>query len=196
MRVLIVDNGSQYTHLIKRSYRDLGHEPEVVSTYKKYEDAAGSVADADAIVLSGGPNSVYLEKQETLSRKIATMIKNRELAKPLFGICYGHQMIAHVFGAMVAKGAKAEYGIAEIVIDREDDIFKGLPARFRAWVSHYDEVKEAPAGFSVLAHSDACRVEAMKNETLPVYSVQFHPEVWHTENGEAILRNFLEAARR
>jgi GMP synthase (glutamine-hydrolysing) len=196
LRILIVDNGSQYTHLIKRSYRDLGQTVEVVSTSKKYGEALSSINEADAIVLSGGPNSVYLEKEETLSRKITTMIKNGELDKPLFGICYGHQMIGHVFGAQVAKGARAEYGIAEILVDDENGLFKGIPKRFKAWVSHYDEVKELPDGFAVLAHSETCRIEAMRNEKMPIYGVQFHPEVWHTEHGETMLKNFLEAVKR
>lgn len=196
MRILIIDNGSQYTHLIKRSYHDLGHEAEVINTAKKYDDAARSIDEADAIVLSGGPKSVYLERQETLSRKITVMVRDGVLTKPLFGICYGHQMIGYVFGARVDKGAKAEYGIAEILVDDEDVLFKGLPKRFRAWVSHYDEVKGLPPDFTLLAHSDSCMIEAMKNEKLPVYSVQFHPEVWHTENGEAMLKNFLDAVKR
>jgi len=71
---------------------------------------------------------------------------------------------------------------------------KGMPEKFRAWVSHFDEVKELPEGFIALAHSETCRFEAMRHAELPVFGVQFHPEVWHTENGEQILKNFLEAA--
>jgi GMP synthase (glutamine-hydrolysing) len=196
VKIAIIDNGSQYTHLIKRNYRDLGQETEIVNTAKKYEDVRDILENADAIVLSGGPNSVYAEKQETLSKKITTMVKNDEIAKPLLGICYGHQMIGYVFGAKVEKGAKAEYGISEIFIDNEDDILKELPKRFRAWVSHYDEVKEAPSGFSILAHSETCKIEAMKSNNKPVYGVQFHPEVWHTEKGDLILKNFLDIAKK
>lgn len=195
MKILIVDNGSQYTHLIKRSYRDLGHEPEVVNTRIEYQDIKGKITEAEAIVLSGGPNSVYLEKEDTLAKKIVLKIKEGELKKPLLGICYGHQMIGYVWGAQVAKGKSAEYGVSEIFVDDQDILFKGLPNKFRAWVSHYDEVKELPSNFHLLAHSINCKIEAMANKSKNVYGVQFHPEVWHTEGGEKILQNFLECIK-
>ncbi|MFH1221524.1 MAG: glutamine-hydrolyzing GMP synthase [Candidatus Micrarchaeota archaeon] len=193
--IVILDNGSQYTHLIKRNFRDMGLDTEIINTREKYENAEASLAKATAIVLSGGPNSVYLEKEETLSRKVCTLIKDGKLKKPLLGICYGQQMIGYVWGAPVAKGPSAEYGYSEIIVDHEDELFKGVPKQFRAWVSHYDEVKEAPKGFIALAHSTTCKIEAMKHEKLKIYSVQFHPEVWHTEHGELILKNFLEAIK-
>ncbi|NYZ77444.1 gamma-glutamyl-gamma-aminobutyrate hydrolase family protein, partial [Candidatus Micrarchaeota archaeon] len=88
------------------------------------------------------------------------------------------------------KGKSAEYGVSEITVDNEDTILKGLPKKFKAWVSHFDEVKKAPKGFAVLAHSGTCGVEAMAHLKRPVFGVQFHPEVWHTEHGELILKNF------
>jgi GMP synthase (glutamine-hydrolysing) len=95
----------------------------------------------------------------------------------------------------VEKGGSAEYGMCEIEIDDQDALFRGMPEKFRAWVSHFDQAKEVPQGFVRLAHSDTCPVEAMRHGKLPVYGVQFHPEVWHTENGDAILKNFLESGR-
>lgn len=195
MNILVVDNGSQYTHLIKRNYRDLGHSPDIINARVAYSDAKEKIDAADAIVLSGGPNSVYAEQAETLGRAIAKKIRDGELEKPLLGICYGHQMIGHVWGAPVAKGASAEYGVSEIFVDDSDLLFRGVSSKFRAWVSHYDEVKEAPKDFRVLAHSATCKIEAMANEKKKVYGVQFHPEVWHTENGEKILQNFLDCVR-
>ncbi|MEM3422397.1 MAG: glutamine-hydrolyzing GMP synthase [Candidatus Bilamarchaeaceae archaeon] len=192
MKIVIIDNGSQYTHLIKRGYRDLGHAPEIINTKIRYSEVEEVVRSADAVILSGGPNSVYLEKEETLSRTIVSKIRDGELKKPLLGICYGHQMIGYVWGAPVAKGQSAEYGVCEIFVDEENTLFSGLPKKFKAWVSHYDEVKEIPKGFRVLAHSSNCKIEAMANEEKKVYGVQFHPEVWHTENGEKILQNFLK----
>ncbi|MEM4359365.1 MAG: GMP synthase subunit A [Candidatus Bilamarchaeaceae archaeon] len=192
--ILIIDNGSQYTHLIKRNYRDMGMVVEIINAREKYEDVRERIEGADALILSGGPNSVYAESKENLSKATCRLIREGEIQKPLLGICYGHQMIGYVWGANVAKGGSAEYGVSDIIIDDEDAILKGLPKKFRAWVSHYDEVKEIPTGFIRLAHSETCKIEAMRHNTMPIFGVQFHPEVWHTEHGEKILRNFLEAA--
>lgn len=191
--IVIIDSGSQYTHLIKRNFRDLGEETEIINAREIYDIYKEKIENAKAIVLSGGPSSVYMEGEE-LGKKICVLIKNGELKKPLLGICYGHQTIAYIWGAKVAKGSSAEYGVSEITVDDEDLILKGLPKKFRAWVSHFDEVKEVPEGFIPLAHSETCKFEAMRHTELPVFGVQFHPEVWHTENGEQILKNFLEAA--
>ncbi len=190
--ILIIDNGSQYTHLIKRNCRELGFEAETLynkADYGKVEELMrGGVAK---VILSGGPSSVYTDPPN-LSSMICSKVKDGDIRLPLLGVCYGQQMIAHVFGAKVAKGRSAEYGLGEVEIDDQDEIFKGVPKKIRAWVSHFDEVKELPKGFSALAHSGSCPIEAMRHKERPIFSVQFHPEVWHTEHGEDILRNFLE----
>jgi GMP synthase (glutamine-hydrolysing) len=191
--IVVIDNGSQYTHLIKRSFRDLGIDAESINSKEKYDVNRGKIESAAAIVFSGGPNSVYAERSESLSKVICMKVQEGNLKKPLLGICYGHQMIAYVWGGKVEKGGSAEYGMGEITVDEEDALFMGLPKKFRAWVSHFDEVKQLPPAFVVLAHSETCKIEAMKHSSLPIFSVQFHPEVWHTENGEKILKNFLEA---
>jgi GMP synthase (glutamine-hydrolysing) len=190
--VLIIDNGSQYTHLIKRCCRELGYEAETLyskADYGKMDDMLHK--GISRIILSGGPSSVYSDPPN-LSSMICGKIRDGGLRMPLLGICYGHQMIAHVWGAKVEKGGSAEYGICDIEVDDPDSLFKGVPKTFRAWLSHFDQAKEVPAGFVRLAHSATCPVEAMRHTKLPVYGVQFHPEVWHTENGETILKNFLE----
>ena len=190
--IVIIDSGSQYTHLIKRNFRDLGENTEIINFKEEYSNVKEKIENAKAIVLSGGPSSVYLERNE-LGKEVCKLIKEGELKKPLLGICYGHQTIAYVWGAEVARGSSAEYGVSQITVDDEDLILKGMPEKFRAWVSHFDEVKELPEGFIALAHSETCKFEAMRHKELPVFGVQFHPEVWHTENGEQILKNFLEA---
>ncbi|MDD5171928.1 MAG: glutamine-hydrolyzing GMP synthase [Candidatus ainarchaeum sp.] len=190
--ILIIDNGSQYTHLIKRNCRELGYEAETLyakAGYDKVEEMLKS--GISRIILSGGPSSVYTDPPN-LSSAICARIRDEELKNPLLGICYGHQMIAHTWGAKVAKGASAEYGLGEIEVDDEDALFVGVPKKLRAWVSHYDEVKELPKGFRSLAHSSTCPIEAMRHEERPIFGIQFHPEVWHTEHGEAIIKNFLE----
>jgi len=191
--IVIIDSGSQYTHLIKRNFRDFGENTEIINFKEEYPNVREKIENAKAIVLSGGPSSVYTERYE-LGKEVCKLIKSGELKKPLLGICYGHQTIAYIWGAEVARGSSAEYGVSEIMVDDEDLILKGMPEKFRAWVSHFDEVKELPEGFTGLAHSETCEFEAMKHKELPIFGVQFHPEVWHTENGERILKNFLEVA--
>lgn len=190
--IIIIDNGSQYTHLIKRNCRDLGYEAEMLNANAKYElFEEWMKSGVSRLILSGGPKSVY-EEPPNLGTTVCERIKNGELRNPLLGICYGHHQIGQVWGSKVSKGKSAEYGVGEVEIDDEDVIFKGIPKKLRTWVSHFDEVKEMPEGFVKLAHSEVCGIEAMRHKELPVFGVQFHPEVWHTEHGEDILRNFLE----
>ncbi len=190
--ILIIDNGSQYTHLIKRTCRELGYDSEMLyakAEYSMFEDQMKT--GVSEIIISGGPKSVYHE-EPNIGTRICEKVMNDEIRLPLLGICYGHQMIAHVFGGKVERGASAEYGVGEIFVDEEDSILKGMPEKFKAWVSHFDQVTHAPAGFRPIAHSESCAIEAMAHERKPIFGVQFHPEVWHTENGESILKNFLE----
>ncbi len=186
--ILIVDNGSQYTHLIKRNMRDLGKESETVDT-EAIGLAEAVAKDPEAIILSGGPSSVYAGKNGVSAEIVRSVMEGWDV--PLLGVCYGHQLIAHILGGEVAKGSSAEYGLGKITIDVEDLLFKGVPKEFQAWVSHFDEVKRMPAGFEALAHSSTCKVEAMRHGEKRIFGTQFHPEVWHTENGEKILENFL-----
>ena len=183
MGVLIVDMGGQYAHVIWRALRDLGAEGKLVQKGVSENELSG----ADAVVLSGGPSSVTTDNFHHLPEFI------RKSGKPILGICLGHQLVAHALGGKVVKGKSAEYGLSRITVDEPGTLLRGVPAEFNAWVSHFDEVAEMPEGFVRLAHSDTCRVEAMENAQKRVFSVQFHPEVWHTEHGEGILRNFLES---
>jgi GMP synthase (glutamine-hydrolysing) len=190
--ILIIDNGSQYTHLIKRNCRELGYEAEML--YAKAEQSVFDElmkAGVARIIISGGPKSVF-EEPPNIGTRVCEGYKDGDIKLPLLGICYGHQMIAHVFGGKVEKGESAEYGTGEIEIDDEDTLFKGVPKKLKAWVSHFDQVTELPNGFVKLAHSEVCSIEAMRHKERPIFGVQFHPEVWHTEHGEEILKNFLE----
>ncbi|MBI5223318.1 glutamine-hydrolyzing GMP synthase [Candidatus Micrarchaeota archaeon] len=190
--IVIIDNGSQYTHLIKRTARDMDFESQIInsrSSEKEFDDLLNS--GAKRIVLSGGPSSVYTDPPN-LSSYACKKVKEGLISLPLLGICYGHQMIGHCFGAQVAKGKSAEYGVCEITVQKQEAMFKDVVPKFRAWVSHFDEVKNLPSGFVGLARSDSCSLEAMCHVSRPIWSVQFHPEVWHTEHGEQILKNFFE----
>jgi len=185
MAILIVDMGSQYTHVIWRTIRELGHEGKIVQK----EISEPELLAADAVVLSGGPSSVTKDNFHSLP----SFIKNTK--KPLLGICLGHQLIAHTLGGKVVKGKNAEYGLSKIEVDSGGVLLHGVPLHFNAWVSHFDEVAKMPAGFVSLAHSDTCKVEAMENPAKRIFSAQFHPEVWHTEHGEVIIGNFLKIIR-
>jgi GMP synthase (glutamine-hydrolysing) len=189
--IVIIDRGSQYTHLIKRNFRDMNREAEIINAGESYEDVKEKIENAERIVLAGGPSSVSADR-DSLTRIVAEKVEAGELNVPILGICYGHQMIADVWGGKVEKGKSAEYGVSEITVDDEDIILKGLPRKFKAWVSHFDEVKELPEGFEALAHSETCGIEAMRHKEKPIFAVQFHPEVWHTEKGELVLKNFAE----
>ena len=181
MAILIVDMGSQYTHVIWRTLRELGREGKIVPK----DVSSKELSFADAIILSGGPSSVTTDNFHNLPAFI------KASPKPILGICLGHQLIAHSLGGKVVKGKSAEYGISKISLDEQGVILAGMPRAFNAWVSHFDEVSKMPAGFFRLAHSDTCGIEAMENPGKKIFSVQFHPEVWHTEGGERIISNFL-----
>lgn len=189
--IIIIDSGSQYSHLIKRGCRDLDYEAELVNAKLPFSDVEEKLPSAEKIILSGGPSSVSKEPEDSSLSITSRRTISGEITMPVLGICYGHQMLAYVAGAKVEKGASAEYGVSEINIEKEDLLFKGVPKRFRAWVSHFDQVKTLPEGFEKLASSEVCEIEAMRHLKRHIYGVQFHPEVWHTEHGEKILSNFL-----
>jgi GMP synthase (glutamine-hydrolysing) A subunit len=111
---------------------------------------------------------------------------------PILGICLGHQILAEFFGGEVREAEVGEYADSTIFVDDEDQILKGFGPSFDAWVSHRDEVKTLPKGFKKLAHSETCEIEAMAHLKLPLFGVQFHPEVEHTPKGPLLFRNFLE----
>jgi GMP synthase (glutamine-hydrolysing) len=181
MAILIVDMGSQYTHVIWRTVRDLGHDGTIVHKDFPSKELSG----ANAVILSGGPSSVTKDNFHSLPAFI------RASQVPILGICLGHQLVAHTLGGKVVKGKSAEYGISKIVVDNPGVLLKGMPPSFSAWVSHFDEVVQMPEGFTSLAHSDTCKLEAMENAKKKIFCTQFHPEVWHTEHGENIIKNFL-----
>jgi GMP synthase (glutamine-hydrolysing) len=185
MAILIVDMGSQYTHVIWRTCRDLGREGKIVPKTV----ARAELDAAEAVILSGGPSSVTKDNFHFLP----DFIREKPNDKAVLGICLGHQLLAHTLGGVVVKGKNAEYGISKIEVDLPGALLDGVPASFNAWVSHFDEVKKMPAGFVSLAHSETCAHEAMECVEKKLFSVQFHPEVWHTENGEKVLENFLKS---
>ncbi len=190
MKVLIINLGSQYTHVIWRTLRDMGVEAVIKDPHVNAQDADFF----DAYVISGGPSSVS-KMTPNAAHRIVNLSRQLDNPKPILGICFGHQLIAHLFGGVVQKGTVGEYGISEVQIDNSDGLFESIPNKINVWESHFDEVKSLPEEFEVLAHSNSCPIEAFAHKSKPIYGVQFHPEVWHTEHGEKILENFINLAK-
>ncbi len=182
MKVYIIDNGGQWTHREYRVLRDLEIDVHIVPNTIEVE----KLKDGDAIVLSGGAPSITNEvyKLGGLGRIVD------EFQGPILGICAGHQFLAAHYGGSVERAEIPEFGPAEISIIRDHSLFEGFPKKFIGWESHNDEVKSAP-GFILLASSENCKYQAMVHEKRPIFGVQFHPEVEHTENGTKLFENFL-----
>jgi GMP synthase (glutamine-hydrolysing) len=180
--ILVVANRGQYNHRIYRVLKYLGEDTKLVLNTISIEEARRE--NPKAIVIGGGP---YLDE----IGNSAEIIKEFYKEIPILGICLGHQLLAKIFGGEVRTAEIGEYADSEIFVDYEDDILRGLGPSFRAWVSHKDEVSLLPKDFIKLAHSETCEIEAMAHRDLPLYGVQFHPEVEHTPKGPEVFKNFL-----
>ena len=185
--ILVVDFGGQYCHLIARRIRESNVYSEIVPsnvTVREIQELNLN-HNVKGLILSGGPYSVY----ERDSPKIAPQILS--LGIPILGLCYGHQLIAYLLGGEVKRGAKQEYGVAYVTIDRPVGVLKGLSPTEKVWMSHGDTVQKVSEDFEVLAHTENCPVAAYRHREKPIYSLQWHPEVVHTEHGMEMLRNFV-----
>jgi len=185
-KVLIVDFGGQYAHLIARRLRELGVYTELAYP----EDALDAGNDYVGIVLSGGPSSVW----ESSHDRVVEELLSRGV--PLLGICYGHQLLAKVLGGAVGRSPKPEFGPTLVRILEPVGILEGFPETLRVWMSHYDAVLEPAPGMRVLAESEGSPVAAFEHHGN--YGVQWHPEVSHTEMGRELFDNWLHllGARR
>jgi len=185
--VLVVDFGAQYAQLIARRVREAGVYSEIVPhSVTAAEVAAKSPA---GIILSGGPSSVYEEGSPQLDPAIL------ELGIPVFGICYGFQVMARQLGGEVARTGQREYGATPMRIQGDGGaILQDQPAEQTTWMSHGDSVVRAPEGFTVLASTEATPVAAFGHPERALYGVQWHPEVKHSEYGQRVLENFLHVA--
>jgi GMP synthase (glutamine-hydrolysing) len=180
--ITIVDCGSQLTQNIARRVREMRTYSEIVS----YKTPASEIAarKPDGIIISGGQFSVYDASAPLYDKAIL------ELGKPVLGICYGQQSIAHLLGGEVTPTTKREYGKTKIVI-RYNKLFDGINERdFNVWMSHGDVVTKLPEGFSEAAWSESGHIASIFKDN--IYAVQFHPEVDHTEYGRKILENFVD----
>jgi len=181
--VLVVDLGGQYSQLIARRVRECRVYSELVG--HRIRPAAARARHPLALVLSGGPASVYAEGAPQIDPGLY------ELGVPVLGICYGMQLMARELGGRVERTGISEFGRTEIAADPESELFAGLGAEQIAWMSHRDSVVAAPDGARVVAGSGSTPIAAFEASERRLYGVQFHPEVLHTPHGTEILKNFL-----
>ena len=189
-KLVVLDFGSQYSHLICRRIR----EANVYCELLPYNTPAKVIKEIDpkGIIFSGGPASVYAENAPKPDKEIFNM------GKPLLGICYGHQVLVDTFGGKVKRSNSREYGRSVLIIEGKEeedtpDLFKGLgPGIMNCWMSHADAAERLPEGFKVLARTESSFSAAIGNPDKKYYGIQFHPEVVHTEKGIQILKNFAQ----
>ncbi|MFH1780120.1 MAG: GMP synthase subunit A [Candidatus Micrarchaeota archaeon] len=188
MFVPVIDNGSQWTHRIYRTLRDLNCESKLLPNTVSLKE----LKDADALVLSGG--AMRVAKSEEAGGNNELFLK--EFSKPILGVCAGMQVIAKFYGSKIIPSKKPEFGKIELIIDEANDLFQGVPKKSVAWASHNDELNALPKDCVLLAHSKDVAVHAFKHKTNPVYGTLFHPEVEHTKYGEKIYSNFVKVVKR
>ena len=185
--IVIIDFGSQYSHLISRRARELKVYSEVVPASATWERVTERIVPR-GVILSGGPASVY----EDGAPLIPGWVFDQQL--PVLGICYGMQALVHQLGGKVAPGKRREYGPASLCRtpdgDKAPSLFQGMPESFQVWMSHGDKVETLPAGFSPVGNSDNSDFAAI-SDGHRFFGLQFHPEVEHTPLGQTILENFL-----
>ena len=185
-KVLIINFGGQYDQLIARRVRECNVYCEV----KPYTITLDEIKEFNpiGIIFTGGPDSVYKEDSYQPAKGIF------ELGIPILGICYGCQLLAHNLGGIVTAAGDdnaREYGKTLTYYDNTCLLFDGIDSESISWMSHGDFMKKVPDGFRLTAHSDKCPNVAISDEERKFYGVQFHPEVNHTQNGTAMIRNFL-----
>ncbi|NLO47082.1 MAG: glutamine-hydrolyzing GMP synthase, partial [Clostridiales bacterium] len=181
--VLVLDFGGQYKELIARTVRGVSVYSEIRPGHLSADEIKR--LNPIGIILTGGPNSVYLPDSPGCDHEIFS------LGIPILGICYGMQLMCHMLGGEVSPGGMGEYGRVVVTPAAPSELLSGVDAPFSALMSHRDLVTRLPEGFSATASSAACPVAACENTAKKLYGVQFHPEVVHTKGGREILKFFL-----
>ncbi len=181
-KIVVLDFGSQYSHLICRRIREFSVYAELVPYDISLEELKKH--NPKGVIFSGGPSSVYSSDAPIPDDGVF------EMKLPLLGICYGHQLIVNKFGGKV-KRANKEYGSSLLTIDNDKNLLSGVGESVRAWMSHGDEAEEIPKGFKVIGHTESAKAAAIASDEKSIYGIQFHPEVVHTEQGTEILKNFV-----
>ncbi len=181
--VLILDFGSQYTQLIARRVRELGVYCEILPYNTDVSEIQNR--DAGALILSGGPSSVYEEGAPKPAREIM------DLGLPILGICYGLQLLAYFSGMKVESAREREYGLANLKVVRKSELLKGVRPAGRVWMSHGDKITQFPDDFLVTGKTDNSEIAVIESSVRKIYGIQFHAEVVHTEDGKKIISNYL-----
>jgi len=181
-KIVVLDFGSQYSHLICRRIREFSVYAELVPFDITVNELVKH--NPKGIIFSGGPASVYNSGAPIPENKIF------EMKLPILGICYGHQLIVNNYGGKV-KRANKEYGSSLLMVDDDSDLLSGLGKSIRAWMSHGDEAEQVPKNFEIIGHTESAKAAAIANMEKAIYGIQFHPEVVHTEQGVEILKNFV-----
>ena len=181
-KIVVLDFGSQYSHLICRRIREFAVYCELVSFDISVDELKKH--NPKGIIFSGGPSSVYDPNAPIPETELFNM------NIPILGICYGHQLIVNNFGGKI-KRVNKEYGSSLLSIDNDQDLLSGIGESIRAWMSHGDEAEEVPSGFEIIGHTQSAKAAAIAAKDKVVYGIQFHPEVMHTEQGNKILKNFV-----
>ncbi len=184
LKVVVVDFGGQYTHLIARRVRELGVYSEIIEP-ENLQTSLNNL-DTGGVILSGGPRSVLEPNAPTINFNLLS-----ELDIPVLGICYGHHLLAKGFGGEIVKGSLREYGRTKVKVINRENLFHGVPDELWTWMSHWDTVVKPPSGWIVTSISEKGIITSM-TDNKRFYSTQFHPEVSHTEYGYRILENFLK----
>ena len=184
-KIIIIDFGSQTTQLIARRIRELGVYCEIISCFKSNEINYHN--SLKGIILSGGPLSITKNKYVGVAKKIF------DFNIPVFGICYGHQLIARFFGGIVKNQKKSEFGKSYIYKNNASNLTKNffIAKNHQVWMSHTDVVKKLPSGFREIGLTDQYKYSIIENRIKKIYGVQFHPEVIHTQNGKVLFKNFI-----
>jgi GMP synthase (glutamine-hydrolysing) len=182
-RIVVLYFGSQYAQLIARRVRDQNVYCQIV----RHDISADRLAELEpkGIILSGGPSSVYAAGAPKCDPKIF------ETGIPILGICYGMQLTCEALGGKVDNTTTQEYGPAKFQIQKHDSLFAGMPDEIDVWMSHGDQISEVSGEFETLAHTRTCPIAAIRHRQLPVFGIQFHPEVTHTPLGGQLLENFV-----
>ncbi len=186
-KILVLDFGGQYSHLIGRRIRESGVYAKVISANTTARELR-EMEEVKGLILSGGASSVYSDESPKPDPEIL------KLDVPILGLCYGHQLLAHMSGGEVQSGDVGEYGTTTLRLKKESGyLFQGLNSEEEVWMNHRDRVTDMPSGFITLASTEASPIAAFADETRSLYGIQFHPEVTHTSKGDIILRNFASS---
>jgi GMP synthase (glutamine-hydrolysing) len=188
MKIYVVDNGGQWTHKEWRVVKSLGVDSEIIDNDADFNE----IKDADGWILSGGAPSIVDEISKL--RKISDILNNSQV--PVLGICIGAQFIALHFKGKVRKASHPEFGKANVNFFNQDSIFKNIPDNIVAWENHNDEIIQLPEDFTICANSENCHVQAFYSTSRPLFGVQFHPEVEHTQMGREMFKSYLELCKR